>query len=278
MLQDPNLLQTTQIVLTLAHPLQGHNHHIITDRFYSSPELASELDKRGLAFTGTVQVNRRGMPQAIKGGGKMRHGCVRAYRCGKLMALQWLDKRPITMLSTTESCKMVQVQTRRGQTKEKPKVVQLYNENMMGVDRLDQMATYYSFLHKSVQCMFWLLEVSVVNAYYILQNTRLINLQQQPLTHLQFLSALVQGLVSHQLQVPQLICPGRQVDMSLERMRPIPHFSEQGDTRRDYRVCSTSGKRRATTFFCFKCSDHSHLHPGKCFRLYHTRVNYRPRT
>ena len=40
-LPDPNLLQTTRIVLTLTQPLEGMSHHVITDRFYSSPELAS---------------------------------------------------------------------------------------------------------------------------------------------------------------------------------------------------------------------------------------------
>ena len=34
--------------------------------------------------------------------------------------------------------------------KEKPQVVQLYNNNMMGVDRLDQMATYYILLSAEV--------------------------------------------------------------------------------------------------------------------------------
>ena len=71
--------------------------------------------------------------------------------------------------------------------------------------------------------MFWLLEVSVVNAY-IVHTTRLTNVQQKPLTHLQFRRALIQGLVSHRLHVPQPLHPGRRVDMSLKRMRPIPHF------------------------------------------------------
>ena len=218
------------------------------------------------------------MPLAVKSGRKMSRGSVRAYRSGKMMVLQWQDKRTITMLSTTESCNLVQVHTRRGHTREKPQVVQVYNNNMMGVDRLDQMATYYSFLRKSVKwwrkVMFWLLEVSIVNAY-ILHSTQLTTHQQPPLTHLQFRRALVQGLVSHRLHVPQPLRPGRRVDMSLEQMRPILHFSDESDRRRDSRVCSSSGRRRATTFYCLTCSDHPHLHPGKCFRMYHTRVNFR---
>ena len=116
-LSDSQLLQTTRTVFTLTQPLEGLHHHVNTDRFYSSPELASELEQRGLAFTGTVQVNRRGMPHAIKSGGKLHRGTVRAYRLGKMMAFQWQDRRPITMLSTTGSCNVVQVRSKRGQLK-----------------------------------------------------------------------------------------------------------------------------------------------------------------
>ena len=44
LLVDPSLLQTTRIVPTLAQPLKGLGHHIITDRFYTSPELAMALE------------------------------------------------------------------------------------------------------------------------------------------------------------------------------------------------------------------------------------------
>ena len=65
LVQDPSLLQTTRIVLTLTEPRQDLRHHVITDRFYSSPELAMELERWVLPFTGTVKVNRRGMPLAV---------------------------------------------------------------------------------------------------------------------------------------------------------------------------------------------------------------------
>ena len=51
-------------------------------------------------------------------------------------------------------------------TKEKPLVVHEYNHYMLGVDKLDQLMTYYSFLHKSIKwwrkLFFWMLEVVVV--------------------------------------------------------------------------------------------------------------------
>ena len=54
-------------------------------------------------------------------------------------------------------------------TKQKPTVVTDYNKHILGVDKLDQLVSYYSFLHKSVKwwrkVFFWLLEVCVVNSF-----------------------------------------------------------------------------------------------------------------
>ena len=116
-------------------------------------------------------------------------------------------------------------------------------------------------------------QVSVVNSY-IVYTTRLWTLGQQPLTHLQYRRSLILRLVSHRLQLPQNPRPGHHVDLSLGRLRPIPHFTEEGDRRRDCRVCSSGGRRRTTPYFCMTCSDRPHLHPGRCFRIYHTRVNF----
>ena len=191
------------------------------------------------------------------------------------MALQWRDKRVITVLSTKGSCNVVQVRTHHGQVKEKPEIVQTYNENMLGVDKMDQLAAYYSFLRKSVKwwrkVLFWLLEVSTINSY-VIYTSRLRQLGQHPLLHLQFRRSIVLSLVSHRLQLPRPPRPGRRADLSLERLRSVPHFSEEG---RDCRVCSSGSRRRTTGFFCTTCSERPHLHPGRCFRVYHTRVNFR---
>ena len=63
---DPTILQNTRIVLTLCEPYEGLGHHIFTERFYTSPELAMELERCGLPFTEMAQTNRRGMSLAIK--------------------------------------------------------------------------------------------------------------------------------------------------------------------------------------------------------------------
>ena len=153
---------------------------------------------------------------------------------------------------------------------------------------MDQLASYYPFLRKSVKwwhkVFFWLLEVSVVNSF-ITYTTRLHQLGAEPETQLQFHRSLVLSLVSNQLGLPQPPRPGRRADMSLERLRPIPHFAEEaersqssrGNARRDCCVCSRAGHRRTTYYYCRTCSDKPFLHPCRCFRVYHTRASLRGR-
>ena len=68
---------------------------------------------------------------------------------------------------------------------------------MLGVDKLDQLMSYYSFLHTSVKwwrkVFFWLTEMTVVNAYIIYQQT--LTETKQKCTHVAFRRELLQSLV-----------------------------------------------------------------------------------
>ena len=81
------LLHSTRVVCTLSQPLSGKNHALYCDRFYTSPELAVELEKQGTFLTGTIMTNRRGLPPALKGRDSLCRGDTRAYRNGRLLLL-----------------------------------------------------------------------------------------------------------------------------------------------------------------------------------------------
>ena len=98
----------------------------------------------------------------------MSKGSVITFR-KKKMLLAWMDKRIVFMLSTKYSKNMVDIQTRllvllmyvyvvitfysRGKSRvvKKPEVVAEYNQFMLGVDKIDQMMSYYSFVRKSIK-------------------------------------------------------------------------------------------------------------------------------
>ena len=89
--------------------------------------------------------------------------------------------------------------------------------------------------------MFWLLQVSIVKSY-IIYTTTLRQLGQQPQSHLEFCREFILQFVAHRLQLPPPSRFGPHVDLSLERLRPVTHFSEESERRWDCRVCSVVGR------------------------------------
>ena len=104
---------TVRVVQTLVEPFHNKGYDLYVDRFYTSPLLASELTKVGVTVTGTVQSNRRGMPKDVTAKKKREpRGNIRAARSGNILALSWLDKRKVLMLSTKHNASRTQVRTR----------------------------------------------------------------------------------------------------------------------------------------------------------------------
>ena len=65
---DQEVTKTTKIVLGLLEStnLLDKGHHVYMDNYYTSPELFSELYYRETYSCGTVRLNRKGLPNAVK--------------------------------------------------------------------------------------------------------------------------------------------------------------------------------------------------------------------
>ena len=62
------------------------------------------------------------------------------------MVLVWRDKgKPTIMISSVHQVTMIRVNGRRREIREKPLVIERYNQTMGGVDKADQYSEYYSF-------------------------------------------------------------------------------------------------------------------------------------
>lgn len=66
---------------------------------------------------------------------------------------------------------MVTVKNRRGVEIQKPKPIIEYNKNISGIDRCDQMLSYYSSPRKTIKwykkVMFHLLDITMWNSFYL---------------------------------------------------------------------------------------------------------------
>ena len=173
----PSASVTESVVLELAKGLENRGHHLFCDNYYTGVPLFSSLRDLGFGACGTVRVNRRGVPKELTTTKLAKGEVLTAQTEDGTLALKWMDKRPVTLLSTIHDDTMV-TKVRRtrlapGGREEisKPHMVTEYNRYMGGVDKSDQLLSYYGFSHRTVKwwrrAFYHLLEVGVVNAYIL---------------------------------------------------------------------------------------------------------------
>ena len=264
--------------------LENRGHHVYMDNFYTSPALFQDLRCLGFGACGTVRTNRRGVPEEVKS--RIQKGeIVTTMIDDSLMALKWMDKRPVTMLSTIHDDSTVTKQRRtravQGGVEEirKPVVVEQYNQHMCGVDHGDQLLCYYGFSHRTLKwwrrAFFHLIEVAIVNAYILYLLTPC---SGRRMTHKEFRVQLAKEL---------LMESSKQVEDQGRGPHPMPnppcyrltgqHFpakvglTPSGQPSQPLCVVCSEKKRKTTTYKCKQCDLPLCIIP--CFELYHTKAD-----
>ena len=161
---------THAIVLKLLEGLENRGHHLYTDNYYTSPALFTDLLTKGFGACGTVWVDRRGVPIEMRQA--LARGEIITAKAGPLLALKWMDKWGVTMLSSIHDGSHVLKQRRsRVAQVRKPSMIEQYNQYMRGVDKCNQLLSYYRFPHRTVKwwrrAFFHLLDIAVVQAYIL---------------------------------------------------------------------------------------------------------------
>lgn len=156
------------VVMNLCKPILNCGRTVITDNWYTSVELATNLLNNQTHLVGTVRKNRKGLPKdVVEKKLKANEHIIRENSRG-ISILKWHDKRDILLLSTKHSDVIVPTKNRRGTIKHKPAMVVDYNAGKSAVDLSDQMTAYQSPLRKSVK---WYRKL----AFELVLNTALVN-------------------------------------------------------------------------------------------------------
>lgn len=182
------------------------------------------------------------------------------------MVGKWKDTRQVLYISTQFENTMNIATNKRGQEKEKPLPIIEYNTYMSGVDRQDQLMSYYPSERKTIRwykkLLIHILQMGINNAH-ILYNQNHIG---PKLTLLQFRLEIIRGLLIpiRQEEGPRVVVVDHQ-----------PTKGTVGDNGRIRRrrcvTCSGNGMRRDTIYVCGACPENPALCLGECFRLYHNR-------
>lgn len=197
--EEANMTKLQSLVFRLLSPFLDKEHHAIMDNYYNSVALSNKLLKRKTHTTGTLRSNRRGNPKKITTK-KLRKGEHKWLRQGKVYVSKWKDKRDVLMITTKFHPEIIETTNSFNQTKSKPKEVSEYNLNMAGVDRNDQLTSYYSCPRKSIRwykkVMFHLLDVTVVNSFLLYRQ-----IANSKMALLRFREAIIKSLLGISLDI-----------------------------------------------------------------------------
>ena len=199
------------------------------------------------------------------------------------------NKKPkvVYMLTTCHQPTMLEVDAYHpeGHAVFKPEAIKAYNHHMGGVDMVDQQLHNLRTLRKTYK---WyrklairLISQAILNAHKVYQR-----ITGSEKSFLEFLHDTIALLVTQnpQIEYHNPLVP----DDSHERLtgchfiatrKPAPNAKDQRPTK-ECRVCRarkiTAKKCGAvkTVYICPDCPSQPGLHPGECFKAYHTMLDY----
>ncbi|CAG5127870.1 unnamed protein product [Candidula unifasciata] len=178
---DPTSTHALKVFSTLLQGVESY-HHLFADRFYTSLPLIQFLLSRKLNYTGTVNKNRKGLPQQLKQQPTI-FGTPRwlVNNEQNILCVSWRDKKIKKTLHPTDHKWNRKVQ--------KPSPIHSYNMSMNGCDRLDQMVSYYSNHNRKTKKWWkkvftWIVEVMQVNAHILYMSSHQAAPKRMSLAHL----------------------------------------------------------------------------------------------
>ena len=77
---------------------------LFIDNFYTSPALVNKLIKDHQIYAcGTVRANRKGLPENMLSEKQIKRLCNSVRCCNGMSLVEWLDVKPLMMLSAIDS-------------------------------------------------------------------------------------------------------------------------------------------------------------------------------
>lgn len=263
---------STNVVLQLMKEKLNVGHSLYMDNFYNSYELSKKLLEQKTYSTGTLQATRKNTPLSIVKAKLKKGETISQYSDSGIMIAKWRDKRDVLYISTQYENEMVNFINKKGITLRKPLPVVQYNCYMSGVDRKDQMLSYYPCERKTVR---WYKKLFFHFLQIILLNSYLLYSKYSTATKMSFLDFRF-SIIKHLLKSTQ---QPRKTQLVKPTMSPtgntihLPTKCEKGARgkilRKKCRLCITRGKRTDTSYICTACPGLPALCLNHCFEAYH---------
>lgn len=256
---------TTKVVMNLMRGKLGKGHALFMDNFYNSFSLAALLLSEQTYCTGTLRPDRKFNPEDVKKAVLKKGETTAGYAEG-IMIGKWKDKRIVTYVSSEYENEMVTVVNKRGQEVQKPLPIVQYNAHMKGIDRGDQLLSYYPCERKTLR---WYKKIFIHVLQLIMVNSmQLYNMHtvDKKMSLYDFRFSVLESLLPPK-HTPTLTPPRN----ALHKLVQVEDRDKKGDRKRkECRVCyKTEKKRKMTTYTCSVCPGKPGLCAVNCFDKFH---------
>lgn len=187
-------LQGEYVVKKLIEPFQKRGHCIASDNYFSTIKLARELLTLKTLFIGTIQKNRKELPEIPKL--KLHETKFYEDKDGILLTVYQCKKDKSVVLVSTDHEQALVPTTEFNMEKRKPTVVLTYNTKKVGVDSVDQMSRQYSTRAPTrrwpVAVFYNMLNLAVINSWILYKQVNLSKISRQD-----FIISLIEEILAY---------------------------------------------------------------------------------
>lgn len=262
---EQNMGHASEVVLHLIEGYLDKGYILYMDNFYNSVALTKLLSGRKTYVCGTLRANRKENPKDIVGR-KLKKGEVVWRQNGSVVVCKWKDKREVLTISNMHTVEMVEVPNRNGKLTIKPNIVRDYNKGMSGIDRSDQMLSYYSALRKTIRwpkkIVLHIVELYIHNAYILYRQITGSNI-----ISLKFREKFIECLIGQNM--PSVTKKNKSEESTFHYLECIPPTEKKTRPTKPCRVCTQNKMRRETRYYCPVCDEKPALCVQDCFKTYH---------
>ncbi|XP_023944413.1 piggyBac transposable element-derived protein 4-like [Bicyclus anynana] len=157
-----------KVVMMLMEDYLNTGRSLYTDNFCNSVTVAENLLQQRTYLTGTLRANQLRNPMITKS--RIARGTLLTrYNARGVCVTNYRDKSNVLMISTEHHSDFVQSRNRHGKVKQTPKVIVEYKKYMRGVDRKNEMLSYYQSFKKSTkwhnQIVIHVMQVMLLNCF-----------------------------------------------------------------------------------------------------------------
>jgi hypothetical protein len=258
---------TQKVVMFLMRKcgLLGKGYHLFMDNYYTKLPVAEKLFENNTFLTGTVNKKSKDLSKKVLEA-ELNPLQTIYYRKDKTLLVGYKQKpkrKPVYLITTGCYAKDEIIRSRSGIETLKPTLIHKYNMHMGGVDSKDKSVYHVSCTRQTKK--YWkkifdnLTDMALFNAWILYSKNT-----DKPLTRHNFIVSIIESLVSEgdgnnvQPNNP-MPGPGGDIGHTLTRL--------PGVKLRLCDVCSASGKKSRSHFFCPGCN--CGIHPACFHKLNH---------